>query len=120
MPVTFIWPGFLWGLLLVPAVLALYVRLLRRALPASLPHPVTPLVAIAASHGKRFTRYLPAALLLLALTSAVVAVARPGPPGTGDVRRVRPAARAPGDRPPAYPGSDRRPGVRAADGHRRR
>src|SRR3989304_3919117 len=77
MPVTFIWPGLLWGLLLVPAVLALYVRLLRRALPASLPHPVTPLVAIAASHGKRFTRYLPAALLLLALTSAVVAVARP-------------------------------------------
>src|SRR3990170_4243685 len=77
MPVTFIWPGLLWGLLLVPAVLALYVRLLRRALPASLPHPVTPLVAIAASRGSRFTRYLPAALLLLALTSAVVAVARP-------------------------------------------
>src|SRR3989304_1207588 len=77
MPVTFIWPGFLWGLLLVPAVLALYVRQLRRALPASLPHPVPPLVAIAASHGNRFTRYLPAALLLLALTSAVVAVARP-------------------------------------------
>src|SRR3990170_3878370 len=61
MPVTFIWPGLLWGLLLVPAVLALYARLLRRALPASLPHPVTPLVAIAASHGNRFTRYLPAA-----------------------------------------------------------
>src|SRR3989337_2585206 len=77
MPVTFIWPGLLWGLLLVPAVLALYVRLLRRALLESLPHPYTPLVAIAASHGNRFTRYLPAALLLLALTSAVVAVARP-------------------------------------------
>src|SRR3989304_8374855 len=77
MPVTFIWPGFLWGLPLAPAVLALYVRQLRRALPASLPHPVTPLVAIAASHGNRFTRYLPAALLLLALTSAVVAGARP-------------------------------------------
>src|SRR3990170_2309087 len=74
MPVTFIWPGLLWGLLLVPAVLALYMRLLRRALPESLPHPYTPLVAIAASHGKRFTRYLPAALLLLA------------PPGTARPR----------------------------------
>src|SRR3990172_3818519 len=77
MPVTFIWPGLLWGLLLVPAVLALYVRLLRRALPTSLPHPVTPLVAIAASRGNRFPRYLPAVLLLAALTSALVAVARP-------------------------------------------
>ena len=77
MPVTFLWPGLLWGLLLVPAVLALYVRLLRRALPESLPHPYTPVAAIAASRGNRFTRYLPAALLLLALTATVVAVARP-------------------------------------------
>src|SRR3989304_5864933 len=96
MPVTFIWPGLLWGLLLVPAVLALYVRLLRRALPASLPHPVTPLVAIAASHGKRFTRYLPAALLLLALTSALVAAARPGGPA------LVPAA-PPAGRPSSWP-----------------
>src|SRR3989304_4722532 len=46
MPVTFIWPGLLWGLLLVPAVLALYVRLLRRALaPAGVgvARPVVPL-----------------------------------------------------------------------------
>src|SRR3989304_7888883 len=77
MPVTFIWPGLLWGLLLVPAVLALYVPLLRRALLESLPHPYTPIAAIAASRGNRFTRYLPAVLLLAALTSALVAVARP-------------------------------------------
>src|SRR3989337_2048865 len=59
MPVPFIWPGFLWGLLLVPAVLALYVRQLRRALPAALPHPVTPPVAITATDSDQITNEPP-------------------------------------------------------------
>lgn len=77
MPASFIWPGLLWGLLLIPALLAIYVRLLRRGLVQSIPHPYTPVAAMAASRGSRFIRYLPTALLLLALTAAVVAVARP-------------------------------------------
>ncbi len=76
MPVTFLWPVLLTGLLLVPLLLAVYVRLLRR--PRSiLPYPTTALAAVAMRRRNRFATYLPPALLLLALTAAIMALSRP-------------------------------------------
>ncbi|MDQ7849017.1 MAG: VWA domain-containing protein [Armatimonadota bacterium] len=77
MDVPFIWPGVLWGLLLVPLVLASYIRLRRQGRRVAVLHPNTALAARAQMQGRRITRHLPPILLLLALTAAVLAAARP-------------------------------------------
>ncbi len=77
MPITFLWPGILWGALVVPLTVLLYIRLLRRGRPEAVPHPYTSLIVLAAANGNRLTRYLSAAFLLIAVTTAVLAAARP-------------------------------------------
>lgn len=77
MDVPFIWPGVLWGLLLVPLVVALYVRLRRQGRRGAVLHSNTAVAALAQVRGRRLTRHLPPVLLLLALTAAVLAAARP-------------------------------------------
>ncbi len=76
MPLTFLWPVLLTGLLLVPLVLAVYVRLLRRP-RAILPYSTTALAAAAMRHRNRFATYLPPSLFLLALAAAIIALSRP-------------------------------------------
>ena len=73
----FMWPSFLWGLLLIPVAVLAYIGLHRRRLrqatrfgnPAMWPNLVQ------RSPGGR--RHIPALLLLLALTALLVGLARP-------------------------------------------
>ena len=74
---TFFWPEMLWLLLLVPALLGLYVLLLRRKKKAALRYASLSLVREALGAGQRFRRHVPPALFLLALALMLFAVARP-------------------------------------------
>lgn len=77
MPLTFLWPALLWGFLLIPLLVLLYLRMLRRAPRVALSFPDVATVMAAVARGGRDRRHLPAILLLLALAAAVAAVARP-------------------------------------------
>jgi len=77
MPLGFLWPALLWGLLLVPAALGVYVWALRRPPRSPVAFPDGPRLAFAAAAGRRWTRHLPAALFLTGLAAALAAVARP-------------------------------------------
>ncbi|HJV96541.1 MAG TPA: VWA domain-containing protein, partial [Albitalea sp.] len=74
---TFVWPDFLWLLLLVPALVALYLWLLLRRKKNTLRYASLSLVKQAMGQGPGWRRHLPPALLLLALATLLVAVARP-------------------------------------------
>jgi Ca-activated chloride channel family protein len=74
---TFLWAEALAFLLLVPALVAGYVFLLRRRKRFALRHPNLALVREALGPGARIRRHVPPALLLLALVVAILAAARP-------------------------------------------
>ena len=74
---TFLWPEALASLLLVPALVAGYVWLLRRRKRFSIRHPNLALVREALGPGARIRRHVPPALLLVALIIAILAAARP-------------------------------------------
>lgn len=74
---TFLWPDMLWLVLVVPALVAVYVALLRRKKKAALRYASLSLVREAMGRGQRFRRHIPPLLFLLALTLMLVAVARP-------------------------------------------
>jgi len=74
---TFLWAEALGFLLLVPALVAGYVFLLRRRKKLALRLPNLALVREALGPGASVRRHLPPALLLLALAVAIVAAARP-------------------------------------------
>ncbi len=80
MPVSFLWPALLWGLLLVPAALGVYVWALRRPPRAPLAFPDGSRLAASATAGRRWTRHLPAAFFLFGLAAALAAAARPVAP----------------------------------------
>ncbi|HXH03558.1 MAG TPA: VWA domain-containing protein [Candidatus Competibacteraceae bacterium] len=69
----FLWPHFLWLLLALPALAALYLCLLRRKRQAALRYGSLTLVPGA----RGLHRHAPPLLFLLALTAMIVAVARP-------------------------------------------
>ncbi|HVZ28077.1 MAG TPA: VWA domain-containing protein [Rhizomicrobium sp.] len=74
--IGFLWPEFLWGLILVPVAVAAYVLLLRRRKQGALRYGAMALVKQAmAVNGWR--RHIPPALMLGALTLLLVAMARP-------------------------------------------
>ena len=72
----FVWPEFLWLLLLAPALAALYVYVLRRKKPNALRYASLGLVREAAP-ARPWRRHVPPALLLLGLVAALLAAARP-------------------------------------------
>lgn len=75
MSLTFLWPAFLWGLLSIPLLVALYARLLKRASR----YPVilsTTATLIAAPRAGRM-RHLPPVLIGASLALLVVSAARP-------------------------------------------
>jgi len=73
---AFLWPSFLWLLLLVPLAIALYVLLLYRRKKTALRYANLAMVK-AAMGPMGWRRHVPPALMLLALTLLLIAVARP-------------------------------------------
>ena len=73
---SFLWPGLLLLLLLVPAFIAVYIWMLRRR-RVGLRFSSLTLVRAALPRYSRLRRHLPFALFVLGLTSLIVAVGRP-------------------------------------------
>ena len=73
----FLWPEFLALLVLVPLLAGLYVWLLRRRKRLAVRYANLSLVKEALGRGAGWRRHVPPVLFLLALTSLMVAVARP-------------------------------------------
>ena len=74
---TFLWPEFLWLLVLVPVIVGAYLLLLRRKHKLALRYASLSMVREAQSAGNRFRRHVPPLLFLIALTLMIVAIARP-------------------------------------------
>lgn len=74
---TFIWQEMLWLLLLVPALVGLYVLILRRRKKTAVRYASLAVIRTAMGKGPGWRRHIPPALLLLAITVLIVAVARP-------------------------------------------
>lgn len=74
---SFQWPALLWALLLLPALLGLYLWLLRRRRQATLRLPSLQVARQALGKGPGWRRHVPPALLLAALAALLLALARP-------------------------------------------
>jgi Ca-activated chloride channel homolog len=75
--VTFLWPEMLWLGLVLPALLAAYVLVLRKKKKLALRYASLGLVREAMGAGQRIKRHIPPALFLCALAAMIVAIARP-------------------------------------------
>ena len=71
------WPGFLWGLLLVPVAVAAYLLGQRRRTRYAVRFTNLDLLANVVSRSPGWRRHVPPALYVLALTGLLLAVARP-------------------------------------------
>lgn len=74
---TFLWPEMLWLLLIVPAMVAVYVSILRRKKKLALHYASLSIVKDAMGPAQRMRRHIPPLLFMLALILMIVAVARP-------------------------------------------
>ena len=74
---SFLWPGLLLLLLLVPALVAVYVLSLRRRRPSGVRYSSLSLVREALPRSSFLRRHLPFALFALAVAGLAVALARP-------------------------------------------
>jgi len=74
---TFLWPDMLWLLMAVPALVVVYIFLLRRKKKAALRYASLSILKEAIGAGQQFRRHLPPLLFLLALATMTVSVARP-------------------------------------------
>ena len=74
---SFQWLELLWLLLAVPALVLLYLWLLRRRKKTTVRFASVALVKQAMGAGPGWKRHLPPALLLLALTVLLLSAARP-------------------------------------------
>jgi Ca-activated chloride channel family protein len=72
---TFLWPEFLWLLLLVPATVALYLVVLRGKKKSAV--RFASLSVLREAVGPAWRRHVPPAMLLLALAMMLAAIARP-------------------------------------------
>ena len=73
----FIWPQMLWGLLLVPVLIAGYILVQRRRQRYVIRYASLSLVKDALGRGPGWRRHVPPALFLVALAIMIVALARP-------------------------------------------
>lgn len=73
---SFVWPQYLWVLLVVPVLVAAYVALLRRK-KIAVRYANLGMVKAAMSPTQRFRRHVPPLLFLLAIVGALIAIARP-------------------------------------------
>ncbi len=76
-PVTFIWPQFLWLLLAIPLLVLVYVWLLRRKKKLALRYASLSIVKEALGAGMHWRRHVPPALFLLAISAMLIAASRP-------------------------------------------
>ena len=74
---TFLWMPMLWGLLVVPLVVAAYVLLLRRRKALAVRYANLAMVRQAMGKGPGMRRHVPPLLFLASLTLMLLAVARP-------------------------------------------
>jgi Ca-activated chloride channel family protein len=74
---TFLWPEFLWLLILVPVLIAAYLHILRRKRKTALRYASLTMVREAMGAAQRIRRHVPPLLFLLALIVMIAAVARP-------------------------------------------
>jgi Ca-activated chloride channel family protein len=75
--IRFLWPELLWLLLAIPLLAGAYVYALRRRKKAAIRYASLVLVRDARGPHPGWRRHVPPALFLLALTAALLAVARP-------------------------------------------
>ncbi len=73
----FLWPGFLYLLALIPAVIAFYVWILRRRHRLAVRYSSLTLIRDLLPRRSWLGRHLPFGLFVLALTSLVIALSRP-------------------------------------------
>ena len=76
-PMIFLWPEFLWLLMLLPLLVLLYVWLLRRKKKMALRYASLSIVREAMGKGQSFRRHIPPLLFLLSLAAMLVASSRP-------------------------------------------
>jgi Ca-activated chloride channel family protein len=74
---TFLWPQFLWLLLALPVLVAVYVWLLRRKKKMALRFASLSIVREAMGPGQSVRRHIPPLLFLLAMAAMLLAAARP-------------------------------------------
>ena len=74
---AFLWPSFLWLLLLVPTLLLVYIWLQSRRRRVAVRYASLALVRDAGGRGPGWRRHVPPLLVLLALTVLLLASARP-------------------------------------------
>ena len=74
---TFIWPEMLWGLLVLPMLLAAYVMILRRKKKLAVRYANLAMVREAMGASQRIRRHIPPAFFFLALAAMLLALARP-------------------------------------------
>ena len=74
---TFLWPEFLWLLLLLPLLVLLYIWLLRRKKKLALRYASLSIVREAMGKGQSFRRHIPPILFLLSLGVMLLASSRP-------------------------------------------
>jgi Ca-activated chloride channel family protein len=75
--VTFAWPELLWLLLLLPALVGLYLWLLRRKRKSAVRYANLGMIKEAMGAGSSIRRHVPPVLFLLAIGLLIVAMARP-------------------------------------------
>jgi Ca-activated chloride channel family protein len=75
--ISFLWPRMLWLLVLVPILIVLYVWHDRRRRRVATLYPALMVSGLSRQGGGGWRRHFPAVLILLAITSLLVAVARP-------------------------------------------
>lgn len=74
---TFLWPELLWLMLVPPALILLYLWLIRRRNKLAVRYASLTMVREAMGSSQRWRRHLPALLFLLAVTAMLLASARP-------------------------------------------
>jgi Ca-activated chloride channel homolog len=74
---SFLWPEFLWLLLLLPLLVLLYLWLLRRKKKIALRYASLSIVREAMGKGQSFRRHIPPLLFLMSLAAMLVASSRP-------------------------------------------
>jgi Ca-activated chloride channel family protein len=76
-PLTFLWPQFLWLLLAAPVLVGVYLWLLRRKKKLALRYASLSIVKEALGAGMHWRRHVPPALFLLAIVAMLIAASRP-------------------------------------------
>ena len=74
---SFLWPDLLWSLLLLPLLVLLYVWLLRKRRRSPVRLASVAVAKAALGKGPGWRRHVPPLLLLLAIGTLLVAMARP-------------------------------------------